>query len=463
MKETANLFNFLVVEDNEYFRRFLVKTLGIFGKITEVDNEIDAISEIKKSYFDVVIIDIDLNGEDSGFNVLKIARQKNLFSIMLTDKDDETDITLAYRLGCGHYLTKDQSENILKYIIKDHLSKLEGACSPNIFRSEYVTEDSQLINEINTINKRLLNNRSLLILGESGTGKTKVAELIHRIRGGKQANFVALNVAAIPENLLESELFGHVRGAFSGADRNKKGLLEMANEGTLFLDEIATMPLIIQNKLLKCLDEKSFYPVGATVPVKVKFSLISSTCEDIYNLIQDNKFRSDLYYRISGVTITIPPLRERINDIPLLIKHFLRKGSRQIIIKDSAMEVLKSYSWPGNIRELRSVVEELSIIESGEVKNLDLPMHIQKNLAPSYDKLNKKFITAEQINYTKKYGIYKLIEKIEAEVLLEMSKLGGNRPMEVIKLLQVCRAQYYKMLSKAKALQEVKTITEFAI
>ncbi|MBF0363849.1 MAG: sigma-54-dependent Fis family transcriptional regulator [Oligoflexia bacterium] len=444
----------LVIEDNDQFRKFISRTLSPLCQVMEVDDEPAAMVQIKRHHFDAVIIDINLHGKESGFDILKKAKEKGLFTVMLTDQDNEESVTKAYKIGCNHYLTKDRSENILKFIIKERISELEGHFTPSFFQREYITQHVPLINEISSLKKRLMDNRSLLILGPTGTGKTRLAEIIHTISGGKPENFIALNVSAIPENLLESELFGHVKGAFTGADREKKGMLELANEGTLFLDEVTSMPLMIQQKLLKCLDERCFYPVGATKSVVVKFRLITATCEDIYKLIQEDQFRLDLFYRINGLIINIPPLKDRSDDIPLLVKYFLKLGSRQVIIKEEAMMLLKKYSWSGNIRELKSVIEQLSTIESGEIHAHDLPEHIQYNQILHQKQQHKRFLSEEHVNYVLKHGIFQYMDKVQAEMIYEILSKSGQRPMTAQKMLKASTAGYYKMFAKAQRFRD---------
>lgn len=440
----------LVIEDNEHFRKFIARTIGQLCNIMEVDQEAAALIQIKRHYFDAVIIDLNLHGKECGFEILKKAREKGLFTIMLTDQDDEVAITKAYKIGCNHYLTKDQSENVLKFIIKDRIAEVEGSFTPAFFQKEYVTQHPRLINEITSLKKRLMDNGSLLLLGPTGTGKTRLAEIVHTMNGGNASNFVSLNISAIPNNLLESELFGHVKGAFTGADKDKKGMLELANGGTLFLDEITSMPLATQQKLLKCLDEKCFYPVGATKPVVVQFRLITASCEDILKMIQENQFRLDLYYRINGVTLTIPALRDRPDDIPLLIKHFLKRGSRQVVIKEEAMLLLKKYSWSGNIRELKSVIEQLSVVESGEIDSHDLPEFIQNNQIQHQQKQLKKFVSEEHVNYVLKHGIFKFMDKMQAEMVFEILERSGQKPITAQRMLQASMAGYYKMFARAQ-------------
>ncbi|MBF0299709.1 MAG: sigma 54-interacting transcriptional regulator, partial [Oligoflexia bacterium] len=231
----------LVIEDEEYFRKSIVRLLSPMALITEVSNKEDALRELRRNYFDAVIIDIDLNGIVAGFDILTESKNKGLYSIMLTDNNSDEYITKAYSIGCDHYLTKEQSEQVLIFIIKERLSVVGDVVSAEFFKKNYVTQDQTLISDIISLKKRLKNDRPLLLLGPTGVGKTKLAEQIHFMLGGNKDNFVSLNIASTPDNLIENELFGYHKGAFAGATKDKKGVLEKANGGTLFLDEITCM------------------------------------------------------------------------------------------------------------------------------------------------------------------------------------------------------------------------------
>lgn len=441
----------LVADDDEYFRESIVRSLKNFGNISQASNEDQATDLIKEHFFDIAIIDLNLKKKEAGFEILKEAKTKNIFSIMLTDYDHDEYIEKAYKIGCNHYLTKDQSEGVLKLIIKDRISELSGDLTSSIFQKSYITENEELINEIKALRKRLTIDRSLLILGETGVGKTKVAEIIHSFTCEENHKFVAINASAIPENLLESELFGHVKGAFTGAINDKKGLLSVANNGTVFIDEITSIPLSTQKKLLKCLDEKIFYPVGSTKPTKVKFRLITSTCDNIKKLVQEGQFRLDLFFRISGITLKIPALRERPEDIPLLVKFFMRQGSRQVPISKKAMELLKNYHWTGNIRELKSVVENFVSLHCREITPDLLPENIRKNIPSSSTTSHCKLSTEEHLVYIKNHGLHQFIDKILADVTIDYyEKQCNNVPQRFYTSAKISRAYFYKLLKNAE-------------
>ncbi|MBF0314342.1 MAG: sigma-54-dependent Fis family transcriptional regulator [Oligoflexia bacterium] len=445
----------LIIEDEEYFREALVKQLSVLANVVAVANKQDALKEIQRNHFDAVIIDIDLSGEIAGFDILESAKSKDFFTIMLTDNSSDDYIKKAYSMGCDHYLTKEQSEQVLEFIIMERLRVTSDSVSAEFFKRKYVTEDHTLVSDIISLKKRLRNNeRSLLLLGATGVGKTLLAECIHYLLGGTEESFVALNVASIPEHLIESELFGYKKGAFTGAIKDKRGLLEEANNGTLFLDEITSMPIQVQKKLLKCIEEKIFYPLGGTTAVKVKFRLITSTCEDIYQKIQTGDFRTDFYYRICGVTLTIPSLKERPKDIKLLIKHFLTQGSRQVSFSKEAYRLMSEYCWPGNIRELKSVVEELSQIDSGEVTSEDLPEHIRLNKPMQLTANSAKFINTDHISFIRQYGIIKFLLKLEADAAFEIEKMFKNDAEGGTEFMKVSKAYYYRILQRARNLEK---------
>ncbi|MBF0364156.1 MAG: sigma-54-dependent Fis family transcriptional regulator [Oligoflexia bacterium] len=450
MSATITKLKILIVEDEEYFRKHISKLLERYGQITEADNATAAIELIQKRYFDMVLIDINLHGVDEGFNVLEQAKAKGLFSVMLTDNEREEYIHRAYQIGVNHYLTKDQCEHVIDWIVKDRSSALGEEIAPDFFEVEYITKNQSLIQEIKSIKNRMMGDKSILILGETGVGKTKIAGYIHKMGGGKEQNFVSFNASSVPEALLESELFGHTKGAFASPDKNKQGLLQVANGGTLFLDEITSLPLGIQKKLLKCLDEKFFYPIGGIQPIKTNFRLVSSTCDNIYKLIQENQFRIDLFYRMNGIILSIPPLRLRKEDIPVLIHYFLKKCSRRIFIDKKAMEKLIVFGWPGNIRELKRVVEELSSKSNGMIIEQDLPKEILDNRENFCIVGKKKFITEEQVSFALKFGLKDFIEKIQLDIVREVLKSFSNNHRKSREALGLSKTTFYNLNLRSK-------------
>jgi transcriptional regulator with PAS, ATPase and Fis domain len=247
--------------------------------------------------------------------------------------------------------------------------------------SEFLTQDAAMMNLLQMVSKIAPTEVTVLIQGESGTGKEVVAKRIHELSRRKNRSIVSINCGAIQETLLLSELFGHEKGAFTGAVTQKKGLVEIANEGTLFLDEIGEMGLEAQAKLLRFLQEGEIYRVGGKSPIKVNVRIVSATNKDLETQVKNAKFREDLYYRLNTVTLRISPLRKRPNDIPLLIEKFLRDDkfghSTVQSVNSRAMELLKKYNWPGNVRELQNTVERFKIlVESETITENDIPFNV---------------------------------------------------------------------------------------
>jgi len=277
-------------------------------------------------------------------------------------------------------------------------------------------------NLIELVEKISKTDSTVLLLGESGTGKSLIAKAIHYESPRKEGPFITVNCAAIPENLLEAELFGYEKGAFTGAYASKKGKFELANGGTLFLDEIGDLPLPLQAKLLRALQEKEIEPLGSEKTVKVDVRIVAATNKDLRRLVKEGKFREDLYYRLSVVELRVPPLRERREDIPLLIDYYLREFNRKykkaVKVSGEAMKLLLEYHWPGNVRELANLVERLVILSDGEVKPEHLPEYVRRG---------------EPL--TAKGDLPKLIEETEKEKIIEALEKTGYVKSRAAKLL----------------------------
>jgi two-component system response regulator PilR (NtrC family) len=284
---------------------------------------------------------------------------------------------------------------------------------------------------------------NVLIIGESGSGKELVAAALHNLSNRKDQNLVAINCAAFPEGLLESELFGHMRGSFTGALHNKQGLFEIADSGSLFLDEIGEMPINLQAKLLRVLENGSFRRVGGTTDIKVDVRVISATNKDVKEEIASGRFREDLYYRLNVMPIHIPPLRERKEDIPLLVEHFLSKISNQPRkITSEAMRMFLGFPWKGNVRELENVIERTVLLtEKEEITPADLPNEI---LGYTTDTKEIPKLTEAGID------IDAIIEDIEKKYLLKALEKSGGVKKEAAKLLSLSFRSFRHRLSKYK-------------
>ncbi|MFD1037536.1 sigma-54 interaction domain-containing protein [Virgibacillus byunsanensis] len=351
----------------------------------------------------------------------------------------ETDITSQVKLNKELYNTSERL-----FSLEKEVNKLTATDNPFINIRGNSTGLKQTMNKIK---KAASTDTNILIHGESGVGKELFAKSVHHIREGQPAPYVAINCGAIPSSLFESEIFGYEKGAFSGADqKGKKGKVELAKGGTLFLDEIGDMPLDMQVKLLRLLQERKFYPVGGTKEMEADFRLVAATNSDLQELVKKGKFREDLYYRLNVVSIEVPPLRDRPEDIIELTHYFLYevsiKYNRPIHgISQSVMQALLQHQWPGNIRELRNVVERLVVFsENGKIKMDDLPF--EANVTNKPEGISPTPTEHENLSLNER------IQEFEKEIIIkELKKANGNKLL-CAKNLQITRATLYNRINK---------------
>ena len=436
-----NALNILLIEDDLLSRLSLKTRLESFGSVTEADSKTKACELIKNQNFDIAYIDLDLEEELLGLDVLKVLTEKNIYSVVLSGREDESIVEKAYQIGCKDYLIKPYSKSGIELIFKRYYSRVNQNQNLKKLKDLLLTNDLGLINELRIIEQALLSTSPIFIAGESGTGKTYLAKFIHKlISEKKEIPFIHLNCAEISESLLESELFGHEKGAFTGAIKNKKGLLELANEGILFLDEIATMPLSIQKKLLKAIEEKSFYPLGSEEIVRSNFRLISATCEDLQTKIELGLFREDFYFRIEGFNVKLKSLRDRRNDLNTLLKYFIKKGDRAIVFDSAAKSFMNEYQWPGNIRELERTIEILKTKENGIVTLQDLKQIISYKNKHQEENLN-------EIDEALSFGLKKYLEKIETRIVKKVHANNQSKVRKTLSDLKISNNAFYRIMS----------------
>lgn len=383
--------NILIVDDEKDICMALNILLTKEGySVKEAYNGEQALELIKKENFDVVMTDIRMEKMD-GFEVLKEAQKVSPETsvIMMTAFASVGSAVEAMRAGAADYITKPFLNDEIRLTIKRLLQSRDLRMENEILRQELsqrrdafvnIIGNSEPMQKVFTVMEKVIPNKSnILITGESGTGKGLVAQAIHEAGLRKDKPFISINCGAIPENLLESELFGHKKGAFTSANEDKKGLIPMANGGTLFLDEIGELPQALQVKLLHVIQTKELTPVGDTRVITVDIRIIAATNADLMQRVKENRFREDLYYRLNVIEIHMPSLRERRDDIPLLIKHYLGIAAKEAEkhVKDidyEAMQSLLAYDWPGNIRELRNTIERATVLADNEMITMhDLP------------------------------------------------------------------------------------------
>lgn len=379
----------LIIDDERGVLEWLKIALEDYYEVETLQNPLKVSEYIEKNYYDCIICDIKMPEKD-GFYVLEKVKNKypDTPFIFITAYGTIELAIEAFRKGANDFILKPFKEEELIFRIEKILEKSLPVKEFDV-EKVFVGESKKIREVKSLIYKAARYDSTVLITGESGVGKEVVARLIHGLSPRKEKPFVVVNCAAIPESLLESELFGYKRGAFTGAYETKKGLIAVANGGTLFLDEISDMSLSLQAKLLRVIETQSFIPLGGVREEKVDVRVISATNRDLKKMVEEGKFREDLYYRLNVFPIYIPPLRERKEDVEILVKHFLkiysRKMGKNFSITEGAMEILKNYRWPGNVRELENLLERLAILsEDGKIDETLIPEEI-KIETPSKD------------------------------------------------------------------------------
>jgi two-component system response regulator PilR (NtrC family) len=369
----------LLVDDEPSMRDMLRIVLRRDGyDVLVAENGREALAVLERERVDLLLSDIRM-ADISGVDVLRAAKQTNrdIIAFMMTAFASTETAVEAMRLGAVDYFTKPFSMDELRLKVRQHVEasrlKQENVLLKRILNTSHqfsniIGRSEPMLAVFKMIETIAKTNSTVLITGESGTGKDLVARALHFNSMRRDQPFVALNCGAVPETLLESELFGHMRGAFTGADQNKKGLLEAAERGTIFLDEIGEMNAAMQVKLLRVLQERRFRRLGGTDEVRADVRVIAATNQELPRLVSEGRFREDLFYRINVIGVHLPPLRERPEDIPLLAEHFLTSFARQMekpirAISREAQERLVAHSWPGNVRELENAIERAVAVE----------------------------------------------------------------------------------------------------
>jgi DNA-binding NtrC family response regulator len=421
----------LIVDDEKNMRWVLGEALRAQGyEIVEAADGRQALAEVAENPPDLMVLDHKMPSPD-GMEVLRRVRGKGLTFpvIMLTAHGNVQTAVEAMKAGATEYLTKPFDLEELKLVIEKALRTGELAAEVERLRAEVgkeydiegiVAGSPAMLSVLETVRKVAPTNATVMIYGESGTGKELIARAIHQLSDRAQRPFVSVSAGALPETLLESELFGYEKGAFTGALQAKPGRFELANGGTIFLDEIGDISPAVQVKLLRVLQERVFERLGGTRSIEIDVRVVAATNRDLQQLIADGSFREDLYYRLNVVPIVLPPLRDRSEDIPRLIAHFLEKmraGSRTIT--PEAMRALVEYKWPGNVRELENTVERVVILSRNDAIGVeDLPAEIRSGFALQGGE--RRFTLPDE-------GVN--LEEVEMELITQaLERTGGNVP-----------------------------------
>ena len=442
----------LVVDDDVEMRELIHDVLKARGhQITTAGSGQEALALLAQTDFDVVLTDLRMKRMEGTELLTEIKRlYPDIGVILMTAFGSVETAVESMKHGASDYLTKpvksDEIVRVVERAVREAALRREVSRLRKEVRKEYsfhqILGKSKAIQAVFDLIRRVADSpTNVLITGESGTGKELVAKAIHYNSDRREAPFIPINCAAIPEQLLESELFGHMRGAFTDAKMDKRGLFEEAQKGTVFLDEISELPLLLQAKILRVIQEKEIRRVGATKPISVDVRIIAATNLNLNEEVKAKRFREDLYYRLNVIELKLPPLRERREDIPLLVDAFLKKcgearGKEMKGVSESALAMLMDYAWPGNVRELENVIERAVTLSLGErISPDDLPPSVQgaRGDRRVLDEAAEKTLPLHEIE--KEY-----IKKI-------LEKMGGNK-YQAAHALGIDRKTLYRKLGE---------------
>jgi len=437
----------LIVDDELFMRSILTKVIKSAGFETiGAENGREAISLFKKYEPDLILLDYRLP-DTNGLKVLKELKKinPNILVIMLTAHGNIKDAVVAMKLGAYDYLTKPFDNEEIILVINKAFETLNLSNEVKMLRRQLVEKDikKEVIGESSAFLKILeqvdmIANTSVTVLveGETGTGKEVIANLIHKKSDRRDHPFIAVDCGAVPETLFESELFGFEKGSFTGANRDRTGKFEQANNGTIFLDEINNLPLKLQSKLLRVIEERSVSKIGGKGDIKLDVRVIAASNKNLIEDVEEGNFRSDLFYRINEFRIEIPSLQERKDDLSLLLHYFISQSNEHFNkevsgIEPGALKILMDHNWPGNIREFRNVVQRAVLTAVKKIRIKDI--QITKNFN---GKKNDTLVLSEAKGDTEKEIIQKVLQKT------------GNKKTDAAKVLGISRRQLYRKLQK---------------
>ncbi len=443
--QTNKFFNILIVDDEQEYRDVFKMILEENGYLAETAKSgSEALEKLKANNFSLVLTDLIMD-EMNGIVLLENIKEKHPDTevIIFTGYGTIDNAVEAMKKGAFTYFVKSHDpEKLLSEIEKIKKLYLLKNNNEHKKKSDFMlkTKNSKFKNILDIAKKAAKSNVNILLLGESGVGKEVIAKQIHNNSSRNNKQFIPVNCQAFSKGLLESELFGHIKGSFTGAVNDRKGRFEMSHNGTLFLDEIGDISLNTQTKLLRCIESKSVEKIGSNNPIKVDFRLISATNKNLSDEILSGSFREDLFYRISTITIEIPPLRERKEDLPILVDFFFSKSQKEhnkkiINIQNGIMKFLLTYDYPGNIRELKNIIDRLVILaDDGIIRKSDLQNtggYISKNLSEETIKPLKE-----------------IRKEFEAEYIEKILEICDNNISETARKLNISRRQLFNKINE---------------
>lgn len=447
----------LIVDDDPAFRALYQFNLEREGFVVHLAASLSEMKEKIRGYsFDVILLDLCLGNED-GLDSIPYLMKEVPFTkvVVLTGHGSISSAVRAMRGGVSGFLTKEDSAET---IVSELRGFVQTDTAPTLKLSDsllekfgFIGKSEKLKEVLATVDRMKDVTSTVLISGESGTGKELVARALHHSSKRSEGRFAAINCGAIPENLLEAELFGYKRGAFTDAKTDRRGIFEVCSEGTLFLDEIGDMPVALQVKLLRVLQEKEVVPLGSTETIKVDTRVIAATHQDLEQLVKSGKFRADLFYRLSVLKLNVPPLRERREDIPLLVEYFVRQFSerfnREVVAPSyEGMARLTAYDWPGNVRELQNVIERGVVLSSDGKLHLD---DLISWMGTTSGSAKHSFSPLDEENPSL-LPYREVIEWVERKYLTRLLRMASGNISEASRLSQEPRVKIYRMMRKYK-------------
>ena len=443
----------LIVDDEESMGRFLSIMLKKDGyDVASVTSGADALERAREESFDVVVTDIKMPGMD-GIQVLEGIKKidPSIPVVMMTAYASQRSAIEAVNKGAFYYLEKDAKNDEIQMVVRN-ACEVRRVKTENLYLKrqlkkshtdkEIIGTSEEMQKVFKMVEKVAETDSTIMVYGESGTGKELIARRIHYLSHRSAGSFVSINCGALPKDLLESNLFGHIKGSFTGAVRDQQGLFTVAEGGTFFLDEVGETSPGTQVKLLRALQEREIIPVGGTKPVKIDVRLIAATNADLEQEVREGRFRTDLFYRLNVIPVKLPPLRHRRDDIPLLVDHFLKKlaernGSMKTLTKD-AMDILMKYDWPGNVRELENVIERAVILSDDDVIDIaDLPEKVIRGEG------RRGSLVIDSPDLT--------LEELEREYIIKVLNYTGWQKKRASQILGINASTLYRKLQSYKA------------
>ncbi|MBF0361152.1 MAG: sigma-54-dependent Fis family transcriptional regulator [Oligoflexia bacterium] len=441
----------LLIDDDDLFRGNLKRSFSTYGLVHEGATNADAKRLIENNRYDIAFFDYKLEDESIDFNIVNSSILKGTRAVMLTSINDDNCVKQAYDINCYDYQLKTPDTSRIVDIVKNLATQNSDTLITDFIKNKYITQDEDTIKQIKKFlknsNKKM--DEAIFIEGPSGVGKTLLANILHSFSKNKSGPFVHINCSEFSDTLLNSELFGHEKGAYTDAKENRIGKLKLADNGTLFLDEVGTMSMRLQSTLLLAIESKQFRTVGGIKDIQSNFQLICATNENINDLLEQEKFRSDFHYRIYKDVITLKPLKERRGDIPLLFNYFLKQNDeRRIVITDDAMECLKNYDYPANVRDVESIVYSFLKSDKGKITLEDLPSFIIKNENRYTKNKSKSFNDNKAIAEVRKKGLQQHLNDYKEYLIDQFININDGNIARAMRDMNYHSGQLYRKCPK---------------